>query len=133
VFSTLVVGADGSETSAEAVRVATELARQFGAALHVVTAYKPKSVDTSSAPEEFRGQLMSSGAADALLDDQCARVRAAGVEVSAPAETGDAADAIVRVAAQEKADLIVVGNKGWPDAFSAVSPTPSLTTRVAVC
>src|SRR5207244_6640603 len=39
VYSCIVVGTDGSDTAAEAVRHAAELARIHGARLHVVSAY----------------------------------------------------------------------------------------------
>jgi nucleotide-binding universal stress UspA family protein len=43
MFDTIVVGTDGSETAAEAVRQAAVLARTCGEAtrVHLVTAYKP--------------------------------------------------------------------------------------------
>ena len=41
MFERIVVGTDGSDTAAEAVRQATELARLTGASLEVVSAYQP--------------------------------------------------------------------------------------------
>ncbi len=72
IFSSVVVGTDGSETAAEAVRRAVELAKMCGATLHIVTAYKPKPVRTAGVPEEFRERLGPGGAADTVLEDQCA-------------------------------------------------------------
>ncbi len=43
MFERIIVGTDGSETAAEAVRQATELARATGAKLDVVSAYEPVS------------------------------------------------------------------------------------------
>ena len=48
------------------------------------------------------------GAADGLRDE--------GVEVETHAREGDPADAILDVAEEQKADLIVVGNKGMTGA-----------------
>ena len=56
IFSSVVVGTDGSDT-AEAVRRAIELAKLCDATLHIVTAYKPKPVRTAGVPEEFRERL----------------------------------------------------------------------------
>jgi nucleotide-binding universal stress UspA family protein len=41
VFSSIVVGTDGSDTAKEAVRQATELAKAVNAQLNVVSAYEP--------------------------------------------------------------------------------------------
>ena len=41
MFSRIVVGTDGSETAKQAVREATELAKQTGASLDIVSAYDP--------------------------------------------------------------------------------------------
>ena len=41
MYSCIVVGTDGSDTAAEAVRQAAELARIHGARLHLVSAYSP--------------------------------------------------------------------------------------------
>jgi nucleotide-binding universal stress UspA family protein len=40
VFTRIVVGTDGSETAAEAVHQATDLARLSGATLSIVSAYQ---------------------------------------------------------------------------------------------
>ena len=41
MFSSIVVGTDGSETARKAVQQATELARQVGASISLVSAYEP--------------------------------------------------------------------------------------------
>ena len=41
MFETIVVGTDGSETAERAVDVAGELGRLSGAAVYVVTAFRP--------------------------------------------------------------------------------------------
>jgi len=41
MFSSIVVGTDGSETAREAVSQAVELAKRLDASLHVVSAYEP--------------------------------------------------------------------------------------------
>ena len=133
MYSSLVVGTDGSDSAAEAVGCAIELAQMFGAALHVVTVYKPRPVRASTVPEEFRHQLGPGGTADALLDDQCARARAAGVEVEGHAEQGDPAEALVRVAEQASADLIVVGNKGMAGVRRVLGSVPNSVAHQAPC
>jgi nucleotide-binding universal stress UspA family protein len=51
-----------------------------------------------------------------LLGEEADVLRAAGVEVETLAREGDPADAILDVAEQRDADLIVVGNKGMTGA-----------------
>ena len=41
MFTRIVVGTDGSETAAEAVRQATEMAKLAGAKLDIVSAFEP--------------------------------------------------------------------------------------------
>jgi len=133
VFSSVVVGTDGSDSAAEAVRSATEVAKMFSATLHIVTVYKPRPVRSSGVPDEFRHQLGPGGVAEALLDDQCARARAAGVAVEGHTETGDPAEALVRVAEQERADLIVVGNRGMAGVRRVLGSVPNSVAHQAPC
>ena len=53
---------------------------------------------------------------DAELAEAAKAVEAAGVEVQTFARQGEPADAILDVAEEENADLIVVGNKGMTGA-----------------
>jgi nucleotide-binding universal stress UspA family protein len=133
MFSSVVVGTDGSDSAAEAVRGAIDLAKLYGAKLHIVTAYKPKPVRTEGVPEEFTERLGPGAAADSLLDDQCSRARTAGIEVEGHAGTGDPADVIVRVAEREKADVIVVGNKGMAGVRRALGSVPNSVAHNAPC
>jgi nucleotide-binding universal stress UspA family protein len=133
MFSSIVVGTDGSDTAAEAVRRAIELAQLCGAQLHIVTAYKPKPVRVAGVPEEYRERLGPGGEADTVLEDQCARARAAGVEVEGHAGAGDPGDAIVRVAEEQKADVIVVGNKGMVGARRVLGSVPNSVAHKAPC
>ena len=50
--------------------------------------------------------------AQAVLDDVQARARQVGVKAEPHSVTGDAADALINLAAEIDAALIVVGNKG---------------------
>jgi nucleotide-binding universal stress UspA family protein len=133
MFSSLVVGTDGSDTAAAAVRRATEMAKLLSATLHIVTVYRPRPMRAAGVPDEFREGLGSGDAADALLDDLCARARAAGVTVEGHAETGDPAEAIVRVAEREHADLIVVGNKGMAGVRRVLGSVPNSVAHQAPC
>jgi nucleotide-binding universal stress UspA family protein len=53
---------------------------------------------------------------DATLKDAAEKIKEAGVDVDTFARQGDPADAILDVAEEKNADLIVVGNKGMTGA-----------------
>jgi len=101
VFRSIVVGTDGSDTATQAVRQAVDLASAVGAKLELVSAYEPVSEqrlaeERREAPEDL--------------------AREGGVAVEKCPRQGDPADAILDVAEERDADLIVVGNKGMTGA-----------------
>jgi nucleotide-binding universal stress UspA family protein len=125
LFDSIVVGTDGSETAREAVRRAVELARVLGARVQVVSAYEPVAEPAAPAPvatEDDAARAADAWAVapregvDAILADVVAVARAAGVEAEVHARQGSPADAILDVAEETGADLIVVGNKGMTGA-----------------
>jgi nucleotide-binding universal stress UspA family protein len=127
LFDSIVVGTDGSDTAREAVRRAVELARVLGARLQVVSAYEPVAETAAAVPvaHEDEARVPPADAqwavapregVDAILDDVAAVARAAGVAAEVHARQGSPADAILDVAEETGADLIVVGNKGMTGA-----------------
>ena len=111
MFTNIVVGTDGSATASVALRRAAELAKANGATLHVVTAYRPSSAKVQGAPGD-EWQVPPSDHVDAVLDDAAALGRLLGVNVQVRGSRGDPAKAIVRVAKEVGAYVVVVGNKG---------------------
>jgi nucleotide-binding universal stress UspA family protein len=119
VFASIVVGTDGSETAAMALQAAVELAAQCGARLHIVSAYEPVADERSrlDVPQDAQWEVGPRADVLALLEEARARASGGGVaEVEASARVGDAADAILDIAEEQRADLIVVGNKGMTGA-----------------
>ena len=122
MFGSIVVGTDGSDTAKEAVRQATELAKAMGASLHLVSAYEPIGEgrlreERQQVPDDMQWMVNPREDVDATLRrTPPATSRAAGVKVETYAREGDPADAILDVAEEQKADLIVVGNKGMTGA-----------------
>jgi nucleotide-binding universal stress UspA family protein len=117
MFSQIVVGTDGSETAGKAVLQATELARQVGASVSLVSAYEPVSgnrlrEEKREVPKDLEWMVNPREDVEATLKDAAENVSGAGVKVDTFAREGDAADAILDVAEETNADLIVVGNKG---------------------
>jgi nucleotide-binding universal stress UspA family protein len=121
MFRAIVVGTDGSDTATEAVRQATELAQRLGARLLIVSAYEPitdkRLRDTADeVPRDLQWMINPREDVDATLQSANEIADAAGVEVQTFARQGDPADAILDVAEEQDADLIVVGNKGMTGA-----------------
>ena len=120
MFKRIVVGTDGSDTAEQAVKQAIELARLSGAQIGIVSAYSGSSGRGSQAgpgaPADVEYELGPREDINIVLDAAAADAKAAGVEVQTHAVEADPADAILNVAEEIKADLIVVGNKGMTGA-----------------
>ena len=121
MFTRIVVGTDGSETAAEAVRQAVDLAKLTGAELSIVSAYSPvndrRVKDTQNeAPADVQYELGPREDVNLVLDAAAAAARKEGIEVQTHPVEGEPAEAILNVAEDTKADLIVVGNKGMTGA-----------------
>jgi len=122
VFTRIVVGTDGSETAAEAVRRAIDLARVAGASLTIVSAYEPVSErrvksEQQDAPADVQHEIGPREDVNLMLEAAAAQARKEGVEdVRIYPVEDDPADAILNVAEEIDADLIVVGNKGMTGA-----------------
>jgi nucleotide-binding universal stress UspA family protein len=121
VFSRIVVGTDGSETAAEAVRQAADLAKLSGAQLSIVSAYEPVSKrrvegEQLDAPADVQHQLGPREDVNLVLEAAAAAAKKEGLEVQTHPVEGNPADAILTVAEDTNADLIVVGNKGMTGA-----------------
>jgi nucleotide-binding universal stress UspA family protein len=121
MFGSIVVGTDGSETAGEAVRQATELATAVGAQIHLVSAFEPVGnqrlrEERQQVPEDVSWMVNQREDVDATLRDAAEQIQEAGVQVETYARQGDPADAILDVAEEKNADLIVVGNKGMSGA-----------------
>jgi nucleotide-binding universal stress UspA family protein len=121
VFTRIVVGTDGSETAAEAVRQAVDLAKLAGAQLSIVSAYAPVTKrrleeEREEAPRDVQYEIGPREDVNLVLDAAAAAARKEGIEVQAHPVEGDPAEGILNVAEETKADLIVVGNKGMTGA-----------------
>ncbi len=121
MFQSIVVGTDGSQTAGEAVREAIELAKEIGATIELVSAYEPVSnerlrEEARQVPADMQWMVKAREDVDATLLAAAEHAEGAGVKVNTYAREGDPADAILDVAEERGADLIVVGNKGMTGA-----------------
>jgi nucleotide-binding universal stress UspA family protein/RimJ/RimL family protein N-acetyltransferase len=116
---TIVVGAGGSEPGAKALGVALRLAAVLGAALHVVSAYGSPQVPSD---------------AEAVLAAAARSARAEGLEVVTYARCDDPAEALIAVAQEQDADLLVVGSSGMSRASrSLLGSVPNKVFNRAPC
>jgi nucleotide-binding universal stress UspA family protein len=121
MFKSIVVGTDGSETADKAVLRAIELAEPLGASLHIVTAFQPVSEDKlardrAALPEDMSWMVNPREAVDAILWEASEMAAGRELKIETHARQGDPADALLDVAEERDADLIVVGNKGMTGA-----------------
>ncbi len=115
MYKVIVVGTDGSERANIAVREALSLAKLTGAKVHGVHVIRPVLA---------AGAVQLDAGAAALINadrqEESSRIHqdllalAAEYGVAAVMETfdGDPADALIKVAESNDADLVVVGNRG---------------------
>jgi len=121
MFGSIVVGTDGSDTAKKAVAEAADLAKRVGASLHLVSAYTPipesrLRQERKDVPDDYQWMINPREEVDSVLEEAAGEIRSGGVEVDIHAVEADPADAILDVAEQQGADLIIVGNKGMTGA-----------------
>jgi nucleotide-binding universal stress UspA family protein len=116
-YSTVVVGTDGSASSFVAVERAAQVAAGADARLVVVCAFRPLDKREEQRAEGELGhdayKIHGSSPAESVLNEAEDHARAGGVTdlVRKPIE-GDPVDGLLRVAGDEQANLIVIGNRG---------------------
>ena len=136
-YTRVVVGTDGSETSYKAVDRAAEIARESGAQLVVVTAYRPLSPREQQEAAQQLGaeayKVTGSAPADEVLRAACDRI-GEGVDVDTVAVVGEPVEVLVKTALDRQADLLVVGNRGLNSlAGRLLGSVPSVVTHRAQC
>jgi nucleotide-binding universal stress UspA family protein len=113
-YGTVVVGTDGSDSSMRAVDRAATIAGA-DARLIIASAYLPQHEDGRAADilKEESYKVSGTGPIYAILHDATERARKAGAKnVEEKPIVGAPVDALVHLAEEEKADLLVVGNVG---------------------
>jgi nucleotide-binding universal stress UspA family protein len=134
----IVVGTDGSSTAERAVERAGRLGKALGARVCVVNSYAPPKGAMLAAASGF-------AVADAELDTQT-RTEAEqvvtrakrlladlGVEAYGQVCDGDPAQTLITVAEGERAQMIVVGNRGMTGARRMLGSVPNRVSHQATC
>jgi len=138
MFESILVGTDGSDAAGVAVSRAVGMAAALGARLQIVSAYEPVPerrlrIERVQVPSDVQVNMREDVLA--LLEEARLDAEAAGVaRVETFARLGDAADAILDVAEEQGADLIVVGNKGMTGATRfLLGSVPNKVSHHAPC
>lgn len=118
----IVVGTDGSPTANLAVDRAGELAQAVGAPVHVVCV-----------PSALPGQDSPRTTAQQVVAEAGDRLRSRGITVQTHVPEGDGAPALVAVAEQERAQMIVAGNKGMTGIGRVLGSLPNDVSHQARC
>ena len=121
MFERIVVGVSKVERARKAAQCGIDLAAQIGAEVHLVTAF-----DTSGAKSADREREHAEGFLESIVLE-------AGRTMHTHALPGDPTDAILRVADEVDADLIVVGNKGMHGAARVLGSVPNHIAHKAPC
>jgi nucleotide-binding universal stress UspA family protein len=113
-IQTIIVAVDFSEPSTAALDAAIDLAKIFGAELHVVHSYEVPIPAVSpyevAIPDAYLEETRK--AAGERLSRATARASEEGLRAESHLAEGPAAPAIVRAAEEVGADLIVMGTRG---------------------
>ena len=140
MYTSIVVGTDGTSTANSAVTSAIGLAQATGARLHVVCAYNTAQASTAVAAAAGLATIgveeIDRGAREhtfSVLDDAKGRAAAAGVDIATHACIGSPAESIITVAEDERADLIVVGNRGMQGARRVLGSVPNHISHHSPC
>lgn len=117
MVQTIAIGTDGSDTAAIAVEFALDMAEKYGAKLVVISSYQPVPEDRlrkeqAEAPQEVVWSINPMEDVEAILRDVEERAHEKGIKTVAAAQQGDPADVLCSVAADQDADVLIVGSKG---------------------
>ncbi|HYN31689.1 MAG TPA: universal stress protein [Ilumatobacteraceae bacterium] len=118
MYTSIVVGTDGSPTAGQAVSHAASLAALTGAHLHIamVAPRIPVLVAPDMVIASNEWGAASEQSTRLSLEAAAASAAEVGAEVTTHALGGDPADALLSLCEQVDADLLVVGSRGMQGA-----------------
>ncbi|HET9721112.1 MAG TPA: universal stress protein [Solirubrobacteraceae bacterium] len=136
----IVAGTDGSERAERAVARAGELARALGTSVHLVSAYKRVSDSAWVAAGGGMGvaaitddEELARGEAEEIIARSSRRLASQGLTVKGHVCAGDPAQALMSVAENESAGMIVVGDRGMHGARRLLGSVPDRVAHHARC
>jgi nucleotide-binding universal stress UspA family protein len=135
----IVVGTDGSQRAERAVERAGELAKALGVMVHVVSAHSRGTDGMQMAgvgdfgPAEVFVEDEKRVRSEHYLERARGRLTSMGVTSEAHIWQGDPAEALVRIAEEQAAQMIVVGNRGMTGARRVLGSVPNSVSHHASC
>jgi nucleotide-binding universal stress UspA family protein len=143
MFTTILVGTDGSDSARKAVQEAAELAAVCpGATLHIVTVQKPMAANAVASAElataapigaELEWESETRDHLEQMLAGMAAEVGDDRLTVETHARFGTPAEVLCDLAAHLEADLIVVGNRGMQGGRRFLGSVPNTVSHHAPC
>jgi len=135
-IKTILVPVDFSDHSGRALEYAVDLAKQFGATVHLLHSYPINLGGVSPygvvLPESFERDCRE--AASTQLDEWVSRVKSAGVTAESTVTPMFPSEAIAQRADEIGADLIVMGTRGLTGLKHVLlGSVAERTLRVAPC
>jgi len=134
----IVIGTDGSDRAERALDRAGELARLLRVKLHIVGCYGKTS--DSVGPAAARGVAIAGNDPDGArmsaqhaVDRAQQRLAEVGVESETHIWPGEPADALVEIADEQNAQMIVVGNRGMTGTRRMLGSVPNRVSHHAHC
>lgn len=118
MLDTIAVGTDGSETAKVALEFAMDLAGRCEARLVIISAFRPIDEislkhEKAQVPADMQWSVNPTEEVDEILASAARRAQGHGLEVvTVASDKGDPADVLCRMAEEQEADLLVIGNKG---------------------
>src|SRR3954447_10351927 len=108
----IVVGTDGSKDAELAIDRAAEIAKGTGARVDLVTVVHDPTFHEPIASSARMSEVDIGGVAEGVLARGARRLEEAGVEAQTHSRQGDPAKALIDIADELDADLIIVGARG---------------------
>lgn len=143
MYTTIVVGTDGSESASKAVVEAADIAAgNPDSVLHIVSVQKPMAASAIASAEmavaapvgaELEWEEEARTALEQLLSDAAARANRGAITVETHARFGAPAEVLCDMAAHLNADLIVVGNRGMQGGRRFLGSVPNTVSHHAPC
>jgi nucleotide-binding universal stress UspA family protein len=142
MFTTIVVGTDGTETASKAVLEAADIAAANDGVLHIVSVQKPMAASAIASAEmalsapagaELEWEEEARQALEAALAEAARRAGRPDLNVETHARFGAPAEVLCDFAAHLDADLLVVGNRGMKGGRRFLGSVPNTVSHHAPC
>jgi nucleotide-binding universal stress UspA family protein len=134
MFHKILMGYDGSDGAKHALKVAINLAKQYGAELHSVSVEEhiPRYAATIGEVDEFK--MEANGFFKKVNDEAMEEAKREGIELHTKVQAGHEVETIVHYAKDGKFDLLDIGFMGHSKIFGRVwGSTSQNITKLAPC